>query len=540
MKKIYNHYFPTPTFLSMNSLALDISDQSVKYGELVATPKGLRIGQYGRESIPAGIVVSGKIEDKDKLTLILKKIKEKTKSSFFRICLPEEQMYIFTISLPLMAKNKLEETILLQIEDHIPLKANEVVFDYEIIEEKDGNLIVEITASAEETIEDYLSVLYKAQMTPLSFELESQAIARAVIPYGDERPVMIVDFGNTRTGVTIVSKERVFLATTLSIGGVNLNNMIAKNFSLSQEEADELKRSYGSNNQSENEDIFPAILNGLSVLKDELNKQCLYWESSRVKNANQQKISRIILCGGDSNLAGLSEYLELSMKIKVIHANVWVNIFDIGEYLPAMTFKESLNYTTVLGLALADFPREEHKVINVLPKQDKRNIKKIYWARFTSTLLNILSLMIILTIVLLFPSYFYSKNKESMADQKLAQFNQENPSNEINNLDQMIKDINKNMLFLKEATPKYLFSDKILKEILALKTEGIIYTQISYSKKNADLTILEIKGKAKDRTALKNFKIILDNNSDYKKVDLPISNFIEKENLDFIISIETI
>jgi type IV pilus assembly protein PilM len=540
MKKIYNHYFPTPTFLSMNSFALDISDQSVKYGELIATPKGLRLGQYGRESIPSGVVISGKIEDKEKLTLILKKIKEKTKSSFFRICLPEEQMYIFTIMLPVVAKNKIEETILLQIEDHIPLKANEVIFDYEIIEEKEDGIEVEITASSQETIEDYLSVLYKAQMNPLSFELESQAIARAVIPYGDERPVMIVDFGNTRTGVTIVSKERVFLATTLSIGGVNLNNMIAKNFSLSQEEADKLKRSYGSNNQSENEDIFPAILNGLSVLKDELNKQCLYWESNRAKNTNQQKISRIILCGGDSNLAGLSEYLELSMKIKVFHANVWVNIFDIGEYLPEMTQKESLNYTTVLGLALADFPREKHKVINVLPKQDKRNIKKIYWARFISTLLNILSLMIILTIVLLFPSYFYSKTKESTADQKLALFNQENPSNEIQSLDQMIKDINKNMLFLKEATPKYQFSENILKEILTLKTEGITYTQISYNKKNADLTTLEIKGKAKDRTALKNFKTTLDNNPDYKKVELPISNFIEKENLDFIISIETI
>jgi type IV pilus assembly protein PilM len=540
MKKIYNHYFPTPTFLSMNSFALDISDQSVKYGELIATPKGLRLGQYGRESIPSGVVISGKIEDKEKLTLILKKIKEKTKSSFFRICLPEEQMYIFTIMLPVVAKNKIEETILLQIEDHIPLKANEVIFDYEIIEEKEDGIEVEITASSQETIEDYLSVLYKAQMNPLSFELESQAIARAVISYGDERPVMIVDFGNTRTGVTIVSKERVFLATTLSIGGVNLNNMIAKNFSLSQEEADKLKRSYGSNNQSENEDIFPAILNGLSVLKDELNKQCLYWESNRAKNTNQQKISRIILCGGDSNLAGLSEYLELSMKIKVFHANVWVNIFDIGEYLPEMTQKESLNYTTVLGLALADFPREKHKVINVLPKQDKRNIKKIYWARFISTLLNILSLMIILTIVLLFPSYFYSKTKESTADQKLALFNQENPSNEIQSLDQMIKDINKNMLFLKEATPKYQFSENILKEILTLKTEGITYTQISYNKKNADLTTLEIKGKAKDRTALKNFKTTLDNNPDYKKVELPISNFIEKENLDFIISIETI
>lgn len=537
---MYNHYFPTPSFLSMNSCALDISDQSVKYGQLVATPKGLRIGKYGREKIPPGVVVSGKIEDKDKLISILKKIKKNTKSSFFRICLPEEQMYIFTLSLPVIAKNKIEETILLQIEDHVPLKANEVIFDYEIIEEKEDSIEVEITASAQNTVDDYLSVLCKAQMVPLSFELESQAIARAVIPFGDDRPVMIVDFGNTRTGVTIVNKERVFLATTLAIGGVNLNNMIAKNFSLSQEDADKLKRSYGSNNQPESEDIFPAILNGLSVLKDELNKQCIYWESHRAKNTNQQKISQIILCGGDSNLNGLSEYLELSMKMKVSHANIWVNIFDIKNFLPEMSFKESLNYTTVFGLALADFPREGHKVINVLPKQDKKNIKRIYWARFSSSLFNILSFMIVLTIILLFPSYFYSKSEEKIADQKLALFNLENPTNENKNLDQIIKDINKNMILLKDATPTYLLSDKILKEILNIRTEGITYTQIVYNKKNIETATLDIKGMATDRTALKNFKMTLDNNINYKKVELPISNFIEKENLDFIISIEII
>lgn len=538
MKKVYNHYFPTPSFLSMNSCALDISDQSIKYGELIATSKGLRLGKYGREIMPEGVVVSGKIEEGEKFITVLKKIKKKVKSSFFRICLPEEQMYIFTLSFPILEQTKIREAILLQIEDHVPLKVNEIMFDFEVVEEKEDIVIVEITASSKEIVEDYLFVLKQADMTPISFELESQALARAVIPYGDKRPVMIVDFGNTRTGVTIVNKERVFLATTLSIGGINLTNMIAKNFSLSQEEADKLKRSYGSNSQTENEDIFPAILNGLSVLKDELSKQCIYWEGHRAKNENEQKISRIILCGGDSNLVGLAEYLELSMKIKVTHANAWVNIFDLDKYLPEMTMKESLNYTTVLGLALSDYLREGQKIINVLPDQEKKNIKRIYWARFSSVLFNILSFMTILTMISLFPSYIYSKAKESEVDQKLMQFNIENPGDEIQNLDKMIKSINKDAIVLKEKTPKYFFSENILKEILSLRTKGIIYSQIVYNKKNPNTTTLEIRGQADDRTALKNFKIGLEESAKYKKVELPISNFIEKKNLDFIIYLE--
>ena len=91
MKQSYNYSFPTPSYLAMNSFAVDISDQSIKYGELIATPYGLRLGLFGKEKIPSGIVVSGKIEDKDKLVEILSKIKEKEKLNFVRVSLPEEQ-----------------------------------------------------------------------------------------------------------------------------------------------------------------------------------------------------------------------------------------------------------------------------------------------------------------------------------------------------------------------------------------------------------------------------------------------------------------
>ena len=61
MKRLYSHYFPTPSYLSMNSFAIDISDQSIKYGELLPTSQGLRFGKYGEEKITDGIVSSGKI-----------------------------------------------------------------------------------------------------------------------------------------------------------------------------------------------------------------------------------------------------------------------------------------------------------------------------------------------------------------------------------------------------------------------------------------------------------------------------------------------
>ena len=77
MRDVYDHYFPVPDFLAMSSHALDISDESIKYGKIISHQNGFKIQTIGQEKIPAGIVVSGKIENEPNLIEILKNIKEK-------------------------------------------------------------------------------------------------------------------------------------------------------------------------------------------------------------------------------------------------------------------------------------------------------------------------------------------------------------------------------------------------------------------------------------------------------------------------------
>ena len=355
-KAIYNRHFPTPRFLAMTSCALDISDQSIKYGELYPTSQGLRLGRFGKIKVPPGVIVSGKIQNEDELVVLLKELRVKENLSFVRVSLPEEQMYLFTLSFPKVVGANLRETILLSLEEHIPLSASDALFDFEVISENASSVQVEVAAIAALTIETYLSVFERSGFTPLSFELEAQAIARAVIPRGEEDTVMTVDFGETRTGISIADHGRVLFTSTLDMGGAVLTDMVAKNFNVSFEEAEKMKKAYGPQGASKAEEIFPIILNGLSVLRDELNKHYVYWHTHEEENGiKHPKINRIILCGGDANLAGLAEYLEASMKVKVVYASAWTNISEVKNSIPDMTFEESLGFVTTLGLALGDY-----------------------------------------------------------------------------------------------------------------------------------------------------------------------------------------
>lgn len=356
MKDLYSKHFPTPKILGMFSHALDISDHSIKYGELHMSSSGLHLGHYGKEKIEDGIIKSGRIEDADELVLILKKLKEKENMNFVRVALPEEQIYLFTLSLVKIEDSDLRDVISLQLEDHIPLAAKSTLFDYEILSDTDTHVIVEVVAISNEIVNDYLSVFSRAGLTPISFELEAQSIANAVIPRGDIGSTMIVDFGETRTGISIALDGKVVFTSTFRIGGSTFTDIIARHYHISQEEAEEKKYNFGENGTDGGDDVFLAVLNVVAVIRDEINKHFMYWATHKSENGkNRNPISKIILCGGGSNIPGLAPYLATSFKIKVEYANAWVNISDMDESVPNMKSRESLSYVTMLGLALGDY-----------------------------------------------------------------------------------------------------------------------------------------------------------------------------------------
>jgi type IV pilus assembly protein PilM len=356
MNHEYKHQFPAPRFLSMPSCAIDISDQSIKYGELIPTPDGLVLGRYGQEKVPEGAVVSGKIENATLLADVLRSLREREHLSFIRVSLPEEQMYLFNIVLPILPYNEIRETILLQIEEHIPIGADEAVFDYEVLKIFGEQMLVQVLATPISIIDSYLAVFRDAGLIPLSFEIEAQAIARAVCSPNDTSAVLIVDFGETRTGISIAYQDRVYFTSTFDMGGKRLTEMVAKNFGISFEAAEKMKRSYGLVGSGEQNELFAVILSGLSVLRDEIEKDYMYWHNHNGEDGEPHpKIEKVILCGGDANLAGIAEYISGSLKIPVEHANTWKNITDVKKLIPEMSFDESLSFTTVLGLSLGDF-----------------------------------------------------------------------------------------------------------------------------------------------------------------------------------------
>ena len=350
--------FPIPRYLSMPSVGLDLSDRSVRFLELIPEENGFVVGKYGERVIPEGVMTVGEISNREKLKEILVGLRKDYDLHFIRVGLPEEKAYLFKTEVPSGTPEEVYTNLESQLEENVPISPAEAVFDYDHIKTESpsaNHLSVSVSVIPQKIVNDFSSIFIEAGLAPLSFEIEAQAIARSVVATGDYGTYMIVDFGKTHTGLSVKSEGVIRYTSTIEIGGLALTKALEKAFNLSTEEAEKKKKEKGLDKAAENRAVFDSLLTAMGAWRDEINKHFMYWHTTskdQKKAAVEQPIQKIILCGGDANLAGLCEYLSSTMKVKVELANVWENVFQFEKHIPTIRANDSLRYATAIGLAL--------------------------------------------------------------------------------------------------------------------------------------------------------------------------------------------
>ncbi len=363
LKSRFLKFFPPPELLTMPTVGIDISDVSIRFLELVVLRNGIRVGRFGPAVIPEGIVVQGKIKDAKRLTEELKKLKDKYNLNFVNISLPEEQVYLFQTTITKVLSGQSVRSVLeFKLEEHIPIPAQDAVFDYEILEEDEtGNMVLSVAAYSRGTINDYVFIFKSAGLIPHTLEIETQSTARSVVP-DSNGTYMIVDYGHARTGVAVVSRGTLRFTSTVLVGGEGLTAAIKKHLPhLDEAGITKLKNEKGLSQFDTNKALFDDLTEEVKVLRDEINKHYIYWNTrSTPEEKKTLAIDKIILCGGSSNLAGLVDYLSSSVKVPVEIANVWENVLSFDDAIPPIDKRHSLAYATSIGLALQNLKLERH------------------------------------------------------------------------------------------------------------------------------------------------------------------------------------
>ena len=355
---VFLRLFPPPVYMRMPAVGIDISSQSVRFLQFERSHGGAKIKIVGEEKIPEGAYNSEEIHENDRLVKILTDIRERYGFHFVCASLPDEKAYLFKISVPQLSEKEMRDHIELKLEENVPLATSEVLFDYSIISvirdpKSESALEAAVSVFPKQVAESHARLFAMAGLMPRSFHIAAEAVARALVRRGDAGTYLIVNFGEKKTGIFVVSREVVLFGSTLNFGGEAMTLGIQKHFGVDRAKAVEIKRDASLLADKETMTLFFSLMNPISALRDEINRLYLYWNTHEDRaEEDRAKIDRVILCGGDSRIRGLDEYLSLSLGVPVDLADIWTNAFSLEKYLPSLAHDDSLDYAAAAGLAL--------------------------------------------------------------------------------------------------------------------------------------------------------------------------------------------
>jgi len=317
---IFFRLFPPPRLLAMRHIGLDISDDAVHCLEYALTTKGWVIKNHTDFNLSVGMVSGGDIKDESAfVSMLLEKAKAKD-WSHVKVSLPEEKTYLFQIDVPSADMNTIEQNIESKLEENVPLSAADAVFYFDLLPMSvtGGSKRASVSVVSREYVERYVSVLHRAGLFPVAFEVVPKSLARAIVPSGTDHTQLMIHIMNSKVGLYIISGGVVSFTSTI-----------------------------GLNSPANDQSSRAAYVQALSKEIDRIHS---YWAS---RAGGRAAISRILLVGrGAADFEHTIGNLITSQAIPIEVAHVWQNVFDIDRYIPDIAHDQSLEYAVAAGLAM--------------------------------------------------------------------------------------------------------------------------------------------------------------------------------------------
>ena len=370
------HVFPTPGFLRMPTAGLDIKDRTARFVKLREDRGSYRLAGYDEREIPDDVIVNGSIQARAQLIEILSDLREANDLEFVRVALPEEKSYLYHTTVPYVTdQDELREAVEYTIEGNVPLPYEEIVFDYRLLatdEPKEGDHVdVVVSVLPAKVVNAYLEVLHESGLRPMALMVESQAIARAVVPQDDPDSMMILNVGNNKTSVYLISRNAVHFTSTFSTKGGSVASPASEGdgaFAFNADEAvnqleavDEAGEKTASKEPSDTDEInteetkeadtidADAIIP--SIVK-EVKRVRGYWQSHGVAAGKNDTLRKVVICGNHAYNEQFTQKLAGKLELPVETADVWGNAFSLEEYVPPIRADRAVHYAAAIGLAL--------------------------------------------------------------------------------------------------------------------------------------------------------------------------------------------
>ncbi len=354
-----------------SAVGIDIGSSAIKVVEIkkkgskavLETYGAIALGPY--EAMDAGRVTNLPV---DKIAEALKEVLKQSgvtaASGAFSI--PVQSSLIFTIELPAQVSEAEMATVVpTEARKYIPVPITEVSLDYFKLPQKESSFEemntavadadstkksgektnVLVVATQNDAISRYRSIISECRLPASFFEIEIFSSIRANFEH-ELSPVLLMDFGASRTKLSIVEFGMVKSYHTVERGGADITDSISKSLSIPFSEAEKMKKEFGLFGNPTEKSLTDIIKIHVDYIFSETNNVLLGYE----KRYNRT-ISKVIFTGGGSLLKGLSEVATNNFRAELEIGHPFSKV-NAPAFLEKVLLTMGPEFAVALGLAL--------------------------------------------------------------------------------------------------------------------------------------------------------------------------------------------
>lgn len=329
-------------------LACDFGKAKIVFLETEKNPQGILIKKFlkiPRDPVPG--------KDSESLKEAFSKGGFSTKK--VRVSLKGQGVIIRFIQFPQMKPEDLKSAITFEIDQYIPFKADEVIWDFFIIDDKvdvGGKIMMNILLVAVKRQEIYsmLEIFNAAELQIALMDVDALASINAVEQFHPEDfklPIAILDIGSEISTLAVVQGAKPRFIRDITYGGVDIIKKIRRKLNFSQEQALEQIEADRVPSTEAVEEIKEALGDLATELKATLN---YYYDQV----PGSEPIQKIFIEGGGGYHPLVIEKLTQDMGCGVERIHVLDKV-QLAEGLDANHLKSNQGILSIpIGLCLRE------------------------------------------------------------------------------------------------------------------------------------------------------------------------------------------
>ncbi len=320
-------------------LVIDIGSTAVHIGEFESTQAGaLYLHAFDNIEYPETLTEDNR---RDVITGVVRRAIStgKYRSRNANVCVSGQSAFMRFVKLPPVTDDEqsVRQIVAFEAKQNVPFPIDEVVWDYQLIgsEENEDELEVMFAVIKTDVVEAVTAALKDAGIRPRLVDFSPAALYNAARAnyVGENECAMLLDIGGKCTSLLFLEGSRLF-ARSIPIAGGSITQQIGKEFNISFEEAEILKRRYGfvalggAYEEPESEvaaTISKIIRNVMTRLHGEINRTINIYRSQQ----KGSKPIKLFLAGGSSTMAFTEHFFSEKLRMEVSYFNAF-NIVRFG------------------------------------------------------------------------------------------------------------------------------------------------------------------------------------------------------------------